>query len=91
MGSCPPCRSPQRLQFALAARGVALPGFLIEPLPHPYRLQLQLEGLKPGEPFPPLGHGHLDGFVEIGDFRQPPVGKALPDNAEGPDEEVPRP
>jgi hypothetical protein len=82
---------PQRFQFALAPRRMALPRFVVEPFAHLDGFQPELQGLKPGKSFPTLGHGQFYGLVEVGNFRQPPVGKAFPDNAEGLDEKVSRP
>ena len=73
---------PQCFQFALAARRMALPGFAVEPFAHLHRFQPELQGLKLGKSLPSLSHGQFYGFVEVGNFRQPPIGKALPDNAE---------
>jgi hypothetical protein len=82
---------PQCFQFALAPRSMALPRFAIEPFAHLHRFQPELQGLKLGKSLPPLGHGQFYRLVEVGNFRQPPVGKTLPDNAEGLDEKVSRP
>jgi hypothetical protein len=60
---------PHRLALLLLLSRVALPGLLVQPLPHPHRLHPELEGLQAGQLLAPLGHVELDVFIKVGHLR----------------------